>query len=424
MMQGRLGYVLRMFPQISETFIANEIVELERLGYDIHICSYRRPREAVLHECVRSVRAPIDYLPDPLYRHPMKIIRANRTLYNFEPGRYQRVTRYVLMHSLKRFNPDAWRRLLQAICLANVVRDRGIVHLHAHFAHRATQVTMLASMLTGIPFSFSAHAKDIYAARTADLREKIRGATFVATCTRANQTYLQQLVDPEDRAKIHLAYHGIDPAKFAPNGRRCSGEAPLILSVGRLVDKKGLPYLLEACRMLKSEGQSFRCVIVGEGPQRGALEGMVRSVGLGGLVDLPGAVSQERVLDLYRQAAVFALPCQVMGNGDRDGIPNVLVEAMAVGLPVISTAISGIPELITSGHDGLLVPERDVQALTSAIQTLLQDDALRESLGRRARSLVARKFDSRINALGLATLFSREALDTSWRAELAAAVAP
>src|SRR6266508_4246105 len=236
MMQGRLGYVLRMFPQISETFIANEIVELERLGHDIHIYSYRRPKEAVLHECVRSVRAPIDYLPDPLYRHPMTIIRANRILYNLEPGRYQQVTRRVLVHSLRRFNPDAWRRLLQAMCLANVVRDRGIVHLHAHFAHRATQVTMLASMLTGISFSFSAHAKDIYAARPADLREKIRGATFVVTYTRANQTYLQQLVDPEERAKIHLTYHGIDPAKFAPNGRRCSGEAPLILSVGRLVD--------------------------------------------------------------------------------------------------------------------------------------------------------------------------------------------
>jgi len=193
--------------------------------------------------------------------------------------------------------------------------------------------------------------------------------------------------------------------------------------VGRLVDKKGLPYLLEACRMLKSEGQSFRCVIVGEGPQRRPLEGMVRSFGLGGLVTFPGAVSQERVLDLYREAAVFALPCQVMGNGDRDGIPNVLVEAMAVGLPVISTAISGIPELITSGHDGLLVPERDVQALTSAIQTLMQDEALRERLGRQARSSVARKFDSRVNALGLATLFSRQALDGSRRSELAAAMA-
>src|SRR5207247_2833282 len=155
-------------------------------------------------------------------------------------------------------------------------------------------------------FSSTANAKDIYAARPADLREKILGATFVVTCTLANQTYLQQLVDPEERAKIHLTYHGIDPAKFAPNGRRSSGEAPLILSVGRLVGKKGLPYLLEACRTLKSEGQPFRCVIVGEGPQRGALEGMVRSLGLGGLINLPGAVSQERVLDLYREAAVFA----------------------------------------------------------------------------------------------------------------------
>ncbi|MBI1893912.1 MAG: glycosyltransferase family 4 protein [Candidatus Rokubacteria bacterium] len=418
----KLGYVLRMFPQTSETFIANEILELEKLGLPIEVYSYRRPRETVSHECVRLIQAPVRYLPDPLYRHPRALLQANRVLSRLEPDRYRRTVRYVLARSLRAFNLDVWRRFLQAVYLASLLKDSDIAHLHAHFAHRVTQVAMLASMLTGIPFSFSAHAKDVYAAKPADLREKIRAAQFVVTCTGANHEYLQQLVEAEERTKIKLTYHGVDLNKFRVQ-QRLPTETPLILSVGRLVEKKGFSHLLLACRILKSKGHRFRCLIAGEGPERRALERMVNKLALRDTVELSGSVSQEAILDFYRQATVFVLPCQVLRNGDRDGIPNVLVEAMAVGLPVVSTGISGIPELITSGHDGLLVPERNAQALASVLEVVLRDEALRNELRERARFTVAEKFDSRVNAQRVAALFSREPLPTE-QPETVAALGP
>src|SRR5437867_5379585 len=241
MRQRELGYVLRMFPQISETFIANEILELERLGFHIHVYSYRKPREKVSHECVRQIRAPIDYLPDPLYRHVGPLLEANKWLCRREPRRYLRTARFVFAHSLRWLNPDIWRRFLQATCLAFQMKDSGVTHLHAHFAHRTTQVAMLASMLTAIPFSFSAHAKDIYSASPRDLKAKIRASRFVITCTRANQRYLQRLVDAEERSKIRFTYHGVDLHKFSPQQHEVFNEAPLILSVGRPVEKKGFP---------------------------------------------------------------------------------------------------------------------------------------------------------------------------------------
>ncbi len=266
---------------------------------------------------------------------------------------------------------------------------------------------MLASVMTGIPFSFSAHAKDIYTAKPRALREKIRAATFVATCTRANQDYLRRMADPDRRARIHLSYHGTNITKFQPSEATPKDDPPLILSAGRLVPKKGLPYLLRACGVLARSSREFRCVIVGEGPERGALEHEAARLGLGDLVSFRGRASQEELLGLYRRAAIFALPCTVLADGDRDGIPNVLMEAMAVELPVVSTAISGIPELIRSGHDGVLVPERDVDGLAGALERLLADATLRRRLGENARATVLEKFNSAANARSLAELFAR-----------------
>ncbi len=417
-----LGYVLRMFPQTSETFIANEVLELERLGVPIRIYSYRRPKDAVYHGFLRLIRAKIAYLPDPLYRHVWGLVRAQRAIRGIDPVRYRRTLRYVLVRSLRSVKPDVWRRFLQASYLAYLMRDGGVDHLHAHFAHRSTQVAMLAGMLTGLPFSFSAHAKDIYAADPADLREKVQAAQFVVTCTRANQKYLQEIVAADQRDKIHLCYHGVDISKFRPFEGRIIRDRHLILAVGRLVEKKGFRHLLNACKILRDKGHDFRCLIIGEGPDRRSLQKMVRTLALQDVVVFEGSRSQEEVLDSYRRATVFALPCQVVKDGDRDGIPNVLFEAMATGLPVVSTPVSGIPELIENGRNGLLVAERDPEALASAIELLLQDGALREGLGRNARFTVATEFDSKIHARRLAELLWPETMSRRPGAPAARAV--
>jgi len=403
---GSVGYVMRMFPQLSQTFVANEVLELERLGLPIHIFSYRRPSEDVPHECVRLITSPCSYLPDPLRGSARDLLQAHRAVYRRDPRRYRRVLRQAVSSMLRERTFDIWPRFVQAGYLAHLLQDGGVERLHAYFARGASRVALLASRLTGLPFSFSAHARDIYEADARILGELIEAAEFVATCTRANYEHLQLVAGPAHAGKIKLAYHGVNLAKFtAADGERDTIR-PLILSAGRLVEKKGFRDLLAACAALRDKGASFRCVIVGDGPQRAELERLVAALGLAAAVQLPGSFSQEVLLQLYRQATIFALPCNVLAKGDRDGIPNVLLEAMAVGLPVVSRAISGIPELIQSGHNGMLVPESQAEGLASALELLLIDGDLRERLGSNARSTVERRFDSTANARVLASLFA------------------
>jgi len=403
--RAELGYIIRMFPQTSETFIANEILELERLGLPMRIFSYRQPSERVRHDCVRLIQTPVEYLVDPLWRNPQSLLHASSNVARLYPKSYRKAVRYALDHSLRQRKAIYLARLLQAAYLARVLANSGVGHIHAHFARGATEVATLVSMLTNIPFSFSAHAGDIYTAKQDNLRERIAAARFVVTCTRANQDYLQALVKQDQRHKIRLSYHGVNLEKFDSHVEVRPEGPPLILSAGRLVEKKGFRYLLDACRILKEKGHEFRCLIVGEGPGRAELERAVAALGLDGVVDLPGSCSQEELLTLYRQSMAFVLSCVVGRNGDRDGIPNVLLEAMAVGRPVISTPISGIPEVIRDGHNGLLTPERDAQALASAIAAVLEDAALRERLSSNARSTVVERFDSIRNVGVFASLF-------------------
>lgn len=399
-----VGYVLRMFPQASETFVANEVLELERLGLPIRIYSYRRPREAVQHECVRQIRSPITYLPDPLWRHPLALLGAHRALHRRDGKRYRGVLRYAFRTFLRERDFDVWRRFTQAGYLATLLERDGVTRLHAHFAHGATHVALLAGMFLDLPFSFSAHARDIYTAKRSLLREKIALARYVVTCTETNRTHLRELVEGDQRDKVLHAYHGVNLAKFLPSDGVARAEPPLVLAVGRLVEKKGFAHLLLACRMLLDRGLMFRCTIIGEGPERATLQTLVRLHRLESVVALPGARTQEELVGEYRRATLLALPCRVLSNGDRDGIPNVLVEAMAIGLPVVSTAISGIPELVESGVNGLLVPQDDDAALASAIGLLLHDGALRARLTRSARATVEQRFDSAATARRLAEL--------------------
>jgi glycosyltransferase involved in cell wall biosynthesis len=267
---------------------------------------------------------------------------------------------------------------------------------------------MFTSRLCGVPFSFTAHAKDIYvrALNPGDLLQtKMRRAKFVVTCVEANQKLLAAL--GVKGTPIYNIYHGLDARQFAPRAGAAEEPAtPVLLSVGRLVEKKGFPVLIEACRLLKDKGYQFQCQIIGApGPCAEQVASLIRELRLEETIRLRPSVTQEELREVYRQATLFALPCQIAGNEDRDGIPNVLVEAMASGLPVVSTNISGIPELIESGVNGLLAPQKDARALADAIAELLDAPALRRKLGAAAREKVCRMFDAESNILALHRLF-------------------
>jgi len=422
-----IGYVLKSYPRTSETFIANEIYLLEKLGLKLRLFSILKRNDPQRHAVVDATRAPLHHLPQVtplselpfpawLRRNAPKFFTSHWRLLKARPMSYSRTLLAALRLAFKH-RRGSWRQpetgfikeFLQAGYIAQQVLATGSIrHLHAHFCHSATTVAMFASQLCGLPFSFTAHAKDIYvrALNPGDLLQtKLRRAKFVVTCTKANQAHLAALGVKE--TPIYAIYHGLDTRQFAPRGDAVEDPVvPVLLSVGRLVEKKGFPFLIEACRLLKDGGYRFQCQIIGgAGPDAQRVASLIHELGLEDAVALRPAVTQEELRVIYQQATLFTLPCQIVENDDRDGIPNVLVEAMAVGLPVVSTNISGIPELIEHGVSGLLAPQKDARALAGAIAELLDSPTLRRKLGAAAREKVCRLFDAELNVLELHRLF-------------------
>ncbi len=422
-----VAYVLMAFPRLSETFIANEIYLLEQMGLRLRLFSIKREDEPQVHPVVRAIRAPLQYLPKAtslsgsnlpgwLVRNLPGFARAHLKVAICHPLRYLSVLGSALAMSWRfRRGPTTLRKVfvkefLQAGCIAaEVLDDDSIAHLHGHFCHGVATITWFASRLTGLPFSFTAHAKDIYQSEQnpGDLLErKLAAASFVATCTAANAEVLRARC--RDASVVHTIYHGLDTEYFAPLPRT-GKDLPIILSVGRFVEKKGFEHLVDACHLLKQAGLRFGCVIVGEpGSALESIREQISRLGLADSIRLRSAVTQDQLREIYRHARLFALPCQVMEDGDRDGIPNVLAEAMAMGLPVVSTPISGIPELIADGEHGLLVPPRDPAALAAALRRLLTDDELHRHLSRNGRARICARFDSRRTTLALRELFARQ----------------
>ncbi len=411
---SRIGYLIKCYPRLSETFILHEILELEHQGLPLHIFSLLTPTGKI-NAAAQEVQSTITYFPGGFPRGILLLLAALFRRLRKSPWRALRVG----IAALIRFHhPSTPRHFLYAAFLANQLEREGITHLHAHYANTPATVALLTHRLTGIPFSFTAHAKDIYLSRRPTLAYKIKQACFVVTCTDYNRHYLAELADPHTDIRIHRIYHGLDlrafPA-FPADASDPSGPParPLILSVARLVEKKGLLYLLQACRSLKDQGYDFRCRIVGEGPLRPMLEQQIHDLALTGHVDLWGAETHERVIEMYRQARLVVLPCVVGENGDRDGIPNSLVESLYMGAPVVSTPVSGIPELIKSEVNGLLVPPHDSSALAAAIVRLLADPHLGQRLAEVGRQTVLAQFDMASNTQQLMRLFLGQAYAAS-----------
>lgn len=405
-----LGMILKGFPRISETFISNEILLLEQLGFRIHLFSMRHPRESFAHESVRRIQAAVDYLPSELLRPLPQLLPPNIRLLVQSPAAYGA----AFMNALKRFRRTrksaTFKHLLQAGYLVEkLLPGRGIRHLHAHFAHSPTSVAFFASRLSGLPFSFTAHAKDIYTSDPRQLREKIAHARFVVTCTGYNQVYLKRIAGTA-AVPVHRVYHGIDTRLFsgpAQAARRL--QAPYqILTVARLTPKKGLTTVYRALRHLADHGVLFQHTLIGDGDDGDRIQDEIRRLNLQDSTRWLGTLPHDQVLQHYRRADLFVLGCEIAANGDRDGIPNVLIESMAMGVPVAATRVSAIPELVQNEATGLLVPPGCPHALADAMKRLLADEALRNRIIPAARKRVLADFDNRTHIRRLAAIFRRE----------------
>lgn len=397
-----IAFVLKGYPRLSETFIANEIRALELRGLDIRIVSLRHPTDAETHPVHEEVRAPVLYLPEYLYREPLRVLRAwweGRR----RPG-YRDCVRAWLRDLRRDPTPNRVRRFGQALVLASEL-DRDVMHLHAHFLHTPSSVTRYASMLLDLPWSCSAHARDIWTTPDWEKREKLAACRWAVTCTAVNHRHLEALSPVPGR--VELVYHGLDPERFPPPASRAcarDGSAPddpvRLLSVGRAVEKKGYTDLLAALALLPPE-LNWRFVHVGGGPWLERLKRRAVELGIAGRVDWRGPLAQRAVLECYDHADIFLLSSRIARDGDRDGLPNVLMEAQSQGLPCVATRISAIPELVREGETGLLAESGDARGFSDAIARLIRDPALRERMGAAGRHRVTRefRFDTAIDRL-------------------------
>lgn len=399
-------FVLKGYPRLSETFIAEEILGLERRGFDIRIVALRRPTDESIHPVHRDIRAPVAYLPEYLHDDPLRVLGAWWRMRR-RPG-YGAARRQFLADLRRDPTRNRFRRFGQALVLADEMPE-GAAHLHAHFIHTPASVVAYAALLAGLPWTCSAHAKDIWTSAAWDLAGKLAAARWTVTCTRAGRDRLDAL-SPPDRP-VRLNYHGLALDRFRPlpllRPRRDGGDAadPVrLLAVGRAVDKKGFDLLVEALARLPRD-RHWRLVHIGGGPALAALKARAAAAGIAERIAWLGPRDQAAVLEQYREADLFVLPCRVTGDGDRDGLPNVLVEAQSQGLACLSTEVGGVPELIADGINGRLVPPDDPGALAEALGALIGDPDHRRALGRAGQRRVARDFDSAASLDALARLF-------------------
>lgn len=403
---SRVGYVVKRYPRYSETFVVNEILAHEAAGLQIEVFSLFPSLDAHYQEITGRVRAPVSYLLPPEAGPTPKAFategvraadfwRAIRESLSTLPG---------LWSALEKARDEQAFEVYQAVLLARAVRQRSIAHLHAHFANSATTVARLAARFARVPYSFTAHAKDIFhQSVTADnLRRNIEEATAVVTVSDYNLAYLSEKCGGPP-GRVQRIYNGLPLEQFpfeSPLTR-----PPIVVSVGRLVEKKGFEDLIDASAILAAGGHQFACQIIGTGPLRQELQTRIRDLGLEQKVELKGAGPQREVIRHVQRAAVFVGPYVVAGDGNRDGLPTALLEAMALGTPCVSTDVTGIPEILRHDETGLMVAQHARGDLAQAIGQLLYNPKLRVRLAAEARRLVETEFDIRRNSARLREIF-------------------
>jgi glycosyltransferase involved in cell wall biosynthesis len=389
--EKRIAVVLKGYPRLSETFIAQEILALERRGLPLEIWSLRQPTDRVYHPMHKAIRAPVSYLPEYLHTAPLRVLRG--ALAALRRPRLPALLTLFARDFLRDATASRLRRFGQALVLAREL-PAAVTHIHVHFLHTPASVARYAALLTGREWSFSAHAKDIWTTPNWELTEKLDDARWGVTCTRDGQRRLDVLAP----GRTLLAYHGLDLGRFpAPPQRETlrdgsDAAAPLrLLCVGRLVAKKGHDDLIDALAELPAT-LHWRLDLIGGGELRGVLEEKIRARGLAERVTFRGSLAQPAVIAAMREADLFVLPTKPGPGGDRDGLPNVLMEAASQALPILATAFGGTPEFIDDGVHGVLVRPGEPAALTAALIILAGDPHLRHRLGDAARVRLVQYF--------------------------------
>jgi glycosyltransferase involved in cell wall biosynthesis len=408
-MTTNVAYLTKRFPRLSETFILDEILGLEGAGVPLRLYAIADPHESLIQPDVARVLSPVVYLrgaggPWARRGEIRETLLAHAQLLAGSPRRYLRVVGYI---ARRRRHLSTLRNFAYAGRLARLLRESETGHLHAAFAHGPASIAHFVHLLTGLPFSFSAHAKDIYVSAPDLLARKLRDASFVLCCSESARDALTSSAGAEaDVAKVLLAHHGVDTRRFLRGeGSTKDDGAPLeVLAVGRLVAKKGYPVILAALKTLRDEGRRVHCTIVGAGVDRDELARLTQELDLTATVEFVGSRTHQQVAAHYHEADVFVQASVVLDNGDRDGIPNSLLEAMASGLAVVASDVAGIPEVVAGGC-GLLVTPGDATQLADALSLLADDAALRAQLGRQARAHVVEWFDRAACAMRIAPLF-------------------
>lgn len=386
----KLFYVVKRFPKVSETFILQEIQELARQGDNVSVCSLRAPLDGQpLQPGADELARRALYIPEDRWR-PARLLGSAIVTLATRPRRAWPALGWAIKWAVR----DRHARHLKRFGEACYLRPRipgDVEHIHAHFGHAPATVALLLSRFSGRPFSFTGHANDIFFKPSPDLlRAKIAEARLVATVAEHGRRYLTELSDDDDREKIVVVRNGVDRRRFAPRTCEPAGHIPIVLCVCRLVEIKGLDTLVDACGLLAARGVAFRCEVIGGGHLRRVLEERARSNGLTGQLRLAGALDHHAVRAAHERAAVFALPSNVTESGRRDELPCAIVEAQSVGVPVVTTPVSAIPEVVEDGKSGLLVPPRDAEALAGALDRVLHDRDLRARLARGGQETAAR----------------------------------
>lgn len=409
-MPGPVIYLVRSWPRLSQTFIVNEVLALERRGVDLLVFSLARSGESVIQPQVTEVRTAVHYLEDR--KSVRQQVREHAAVFSDGPVRYAKTALF------------AWRRrdlatgyatattlgcfhyAVQVAAAIVRLRREGTppAHLHAHFAHDPALVALLTRRLTRLPYSFTAHARDLVQIPPSSLAARAAEATALVTCCQVNADYIGSTV-PARLPAVRVIHHGVELDRFKPQPRPTAVAEGQIVTVGRLVEKKGFPDLLRALGRLKASGRRITCQVYGDGPLLRPLAELRDSLGLADAVQFAGARSRETIIRAFHSSDVFVLTPTITDDGDRDGIPNALVEAMACGLPVVSTSAGGIPELVTHGENGLLTAPGDMAGIENHIAALLDSPKLRQQMGVAARRTVESAYDVNTAAEQLERIF-------------------
>ncbi|MGI9364306.1 MAG: glycosyltransferase family 4 protein [Rhizobiaceae bacterium] len=393
----KVAVFLKGYPRLSETFIAQEILNLQKAGLELQLVSLRHPTDTKRHPVHEEILAPVNYLPEYIHHEPARCWKAWRKV-RHRPG-YKKAKSIWLKDLARDKTRNRTRRFVQSLVAAAEL-DEDITWLYGHFIHTPGSVTRYTAIIRGLPFSISAHAKDIWTSPDWELSEKLDDAEWTVTCTQGGSDHLSSLARSSD--SVRLLYHGLDLDRFeTPSAEQISSERdgskhedPVrYLSVGRAVEKKGLDTLLNAFAKLPPE-LNWHWTHIAGGPLLKQLKEQAIQLGLSDKIEFLGSQAQSRVLQAYRESDLFVLPCRIAADGDRDGLPNVIIEAQSQQLPVVSTPISGIPELIENGKNGLLVEPDNPQQLANALSALSRQPNRRLNMGRKGMEIVHEKFNS------------------------------